>query len=239
MANILSTALSGLNASRHRMLTAANNLSNLNTPGYQSQRTNTSTGPNGNSAVTDSISVSSNEGSLTPTDNPLDMAINGQGFFQVSDGAGNNFFTRAGNFSVGQDGTLVNSQGLTLQTGINIPQEAQNIQVGNDGTVSAQMPDGTTANLGQIELANFSNPQGLSRQGGNLQTQTGASGAPQLGLPGTGGRGFIQSGFLEGSNVDIAQEAINLVHEESMTEANAAVVKTADEMQKTAIDLMA
>ncbi len=239
MADILATALSGLNASKNRTLTAANNLSNANTSGFRSQRTSISTGVDGQGAVTDSVSTDRKQGSLIPTGNAFDLAIVGAGHFQVAEANGNMAYTRAGNFTPGPDGTLVNSSGLTLQPQVTVPDNATSVNIAEDGTVTAQLADGTSADLGQIQTADFSNPDGLSRDGGNLLSQTGASGAPQVGFPGTGGRGVIQSGFLESSNVDIVRESINLLNEENMTKANAAVVKTADYMTKSAIDLMA
>jgi len=239
MMDILSVALSGLNASRNRALVAANNLANLNTPGYRAQEADTFTGSGGSEAVTGGVSSLDTMGPLIPTDNPLDLAIGGAGFFPITNGNGNAAYTRDGAFTVGANGTLVNSQGLELQPPITVPAGATNVSVGNDGTVSAQLPNGGAANLGQIQLATFSNPSGLNRDGGNLLTPSGSSGIAQPRAPGTGGRGFIQSGFLEGSNVDIAQQAINLGLEENVTKANVAVAKTADEMMKTILDIKA
>ena len=239
MMDILSTALSGLNASRMRVQTAANNVANVNTPGFRAQRAHTRSGPSGQSAVVPGISTLTEPGALKPTGNPLDLAISGPGFFQAVDGDGNTFYSRDGAFSRSPDGVLVNSQGLVLQPPAAIPPGTVGVTVGSDGTISAQMPDGENVNAGQIEIAQFSNPQGLAREGGNLLTQTGASGISQAGAPGTGGRGILISGFLETSNVDIPREMIALQNEESLFRANAAVVKTADEMNKTALDLLA
>jgi len=239
MADIFSIALTGLNASRNRMLTAANNLANLNTPGYKAQRADSAALPGGNGAATDSVTFSPQTGALVPTNDPLDLAIAGDGYFQVADGAGGMAYTRDGSFRPDANGNLVNSQGMTLSPAITIPANAASVSIGEDGTVTANMADGTTANLGQIQVTRFNNPGGLSRQGGNLLTSTAAAGAPQTGAPGTGGRGAILSGYLESSNVDIAEEAIALLNEENMTKANAAVVKTGDEMQKTLLDIKA
>jgi flagellar basal-body rod protein FlgG len=234
----LAIGLSGLTASRLRGLTSANNLANLNTPGYKEQRANSGSLSNGAGATINSISKTSTNGALIPTGNPLDLAIIGDGHFQVTDVEGNNAFTRDGSFSLNADGQMVNSQGLTLDPGITIPQDAQNVTIASDGAVSAQV-NGETVELGNIQIASFSNPQGLSNGGGNLQSQTGSSGIPQMGLPGTEGRGYIQSGFIEGSNVDIARQAIALREEENAFKANAAVIRTADDMTREAIDLIA
>ncbi|MEW6237505.1 MAG: flagellar hook basal-body protein [Candidatus Omnitrophota bacterium] len=239
MADIFSIALSGLNASRNRMLTAANNLANLNTPGYKAQRADSAALPGGNGAATDSVSFSPQAGALVPTGDPLDLAIAGEGYFQVADGTGGVAYARDGSFRPDSNGTLVNSQGMPLSPAITVPPNAARVSIGEDGTVTANMADGTTANLGQIQLTRFNNPGGLSRQGGNLLTPTPAAGTPQSGAPGTAGRGAILSGYLESSNVNIAEEVITLLNEENMTKANAAVVRTADAMQKTLLDVKA
>ncbi len=238
MADIFSTALNGLNASHLRAATAANNLANMNTPGYRAQRANTSDVPGGGAAAT-SVSARSTQGALKPTGTPLDLAIEGNGFFQVVDNQGNPGFTRDGSFRPDENGHLVNSHGFRLDPNIQVPQNATEVSVGPEGNVSARLAEGTNVNAGQIELAQFSNPDGLSREGGNLLTQTGASGIPQVDNPGQNGLGTIQSGFLEMSNVDIAEEAVNLRLEENMTKANAAVVRTADEMTKSVLDIKA
>lgn len=242
MSDILSIGLSGLTASRLRALTSANNLANLNTPGYKAQSADTSSLTGGNGAVTDSFSTSTTMGSLIPTGNPLDLAIVGNGYFQVADNQGNNYYTRDGSFSRNENGQMVNSQGFSLSPEIAIPQNAESVTVGMDGAVTAQVGGqqvgGQTVELGNIQLAQFSNPGGLSRTGGNNLAQTGSSGVAQMGIPGTGGLGTIQSGFVEGSNVDIAREAIALRMEESAFKANAAVIRTADEMQREALDLL-
>ncbi len=233
----LSIGLSGLTTSRLRGLTAANNLANLNTTGYREQRANSASLSNGAGAVINSISKTSTNGPLIPTDNPLDLSIIGDGYFQLTDAQGNNSYTRDGSFSLNSDGQLVNSRGLAINPGIAIPPDAQNISIASDGTVSAQV-NGETIQLGGIQIASFSNPQGLSRDGGNSLSQTGASGIAQTGIPGTEGRGYIQTGFIEGSNVDIARQAIALREEENAFKANATIIRTADEMKKEVIDLI-
>lgn len=237
MVDIFSTALSGLNASQNRASTSASNLANLNTPGYRAQRAHTAIGPNGVGAITDSTQISNAATSLRPTGNPLDLAIQGPGYFQLNDGAGNAYYTRDGSFSVGPEGTLVNSQGLAVAPGLNIPAGAESVTIGQDGTVSAQI-NGQGQVLGRLQLANFNNPGGLAPQGGNLAQPTPAAGAPMAGPAGEGGRGFVISGFLEGSNVDLIDEIVNQIVEPQIYRANAAVVRTADEMQRETIDLI-
>jgi len=237
MSDLLSIGLSGLTSSRIRALSSANNLANVNTTGFRSQRANTAS-VNGGGAQVSSTSANPSGGALRQTGNPTDLAIGGSGFFEVADGEGNTTFSRDGAFRVGADGTLVNSQGLELQPPVNIPAEANSITVGEDGTVNAGFADGTTQELGQIQLADFSNPQGLAAQGGNQFAQTGASGIAQRSAPGQNGTGRVLSGFLETSNVDIAREMINLGTEQNLTQANAAVIRTADQMQKSVIDIL-
>lgn len=235
MVDIMATGLSGLNTSQRRALTHANNLSNINTAGYRAQRANTATLPGGGSKV-DSVTTSTELGRLRQTGNTTDLAIVGQGYFQVADADGNSFYTRDGNFTQDAEGRLVSNEGLVLQPEIQIPQNADNLNIAEDGTVSARI-DGQTEELGQIELSNFSNEQGLTREGGNLLLPSGASGIPQTGMPGTEGRGYVMSGYVEGSNVDIAREMVGLREEEANYKANAAVIRTADEMQQEILDL--
>jgi flagellar basal-body rod protein FlgG len=229
--DILATGLSGLNASRHRALTNANNIANMNTPGFKAQRVDSATGPQGRSVQTDRVSINQELGSLIPTQNPMDLAISGKGYFQVADQDGNLFYTRDGSFRQDSQGRLATSQGLVVQPETVIPQGAENVRISSEGIVSARL-NGETKELGQVELSNFSNEQGLAREGNNLLLPSGASGIPQAGRPGVEGRGYLISGFLEGSNVDIAREMINLRTEENITKANAAVIKTAAEMQE-------
>lgn len=231
MIDALSAGLSGLTASKQRALANANNIANWLTPGYKTEETDTLAGPSGMGTRVDSVSLSSTMGNLVQTGNPTDLAIVGNGYFPLSGQNGVTNFTRDGSFGLDSQGRLVNSQGMVLQPQIQVPQNAENLQISNEGAVSAQV-NGSTVQLGQIQLANFSNPGGLSRDGGNVLSATGASGMPQVGTPGSGGRGYVMSGYLEGSNVDIAQEMIGLTQEEIIIKANIAVIKTADEMQK-------
>jgi flagellar basal-body rod protein FlgG len=208
----------------------------MNTPGYRAQRANSATGAQGQGTKVDSVSTSFNMGSLQPTGNPTDLAIAGNGYFPVTGPNGETAYTRDGGFSMDAEGRLVNSQGMPLQPEINVPANAQDVQISEEGMVTANV-GGETQELGQIELASFSNEEGLLRQGGNTLAATGASGMPQMGAPGQNGTGYIVSGYLEGSNVDIANEMLSLRQEENVTKANVAVVKTADEMQKELLDM--
>lgn len=232
-----SIGLSGLNSSRLRQLVSANNLANLNTPGYRAVRAETATGPGERGAQVVATVRDLTEGAIRITDNPLDLTIAGNGFFEVTDGAGNTAYTRNGAFSLDANGNLVDNTGRLVSPGIQIPPEATNVQVGMDGTVTAQV-GGATAELGQIEVSLFSNPAGLEAQGNSIFTTTGASGIPQPGIPGEGGRGTIRSGMLEMSNVILSEEIVNQLMEEKMFSANAVVIRTADEMAKESINLI-
>lgn len=146
----------------------------------------------------------------------MDVAISGDGFFTVADGEGNQFYTRAGNFTLNANGDLVlpTSNGLlSVQPPINIPNGAQNISIGSEGTVTAQLPgqDGPAV-LGQLQAVRFINPEGLAQLGDNLLGETGASGPPQVGNFGTNGFGVAVQGFLEGSNVEAIDEIIELIN---------------------------
>src|ERR1700723_2733592 len=175
------------------------------------------------------------QGNFDFTGNPLDLAIQGGGFFQVLLPNGEIGYTRAGNFSVDNVGNVVTSDGNPLQPGITIPPNALAITVGNDGTVSVTIPgQQTPAQVGSIQLATFQNPGGLNSVGGSLFTATGSSGDPLIGTPGGAeGIGTIQQGAVEESNVNVVTEFINLILAQRSYEASSRVVKAADEMFQT------
>ena len=171
------------------------------------------------------------EGNVETTDNSLDVAIMGQGFFQVQKANGDIAYTRDGNFQVNADGVLTNAQGLPLQPEIDIPSGATSITIGTDGTVTAILPGDTDASeLGQLTLVNFANPAGLSAEGDNLYLETSASGQPTEGIPGEDGLGTLQAGALEGSNVDIVNEMVAMITVQRAYEMNAKMVSAADDM---------
>ena len=172
------------------------------------------------------------QGSLQETDNPLDIAIQGDGFFQVTLPDGTTSYTRDGSFKRDANGSMVTSDGYFVQPQITIPQNATSVQVGPDGTVTAVIP-GTAQpqQLGQIQLARFVNPAGLSPIGGqNLYTATAASGAPIVSQPGLNGAGSLQGGYLENSNVQIVNEIVNMIVAQRAYEANSKAISTSDEM---------
>jgi flagellar basal-body rod protein FlgG len=183
-------------------------------------------------ARTASNEISFAQGDFSATNNPLDMVIQGRGFFQVRRADGSLAYTRAGQFQLNKDGQVVTSNGDTLEPAITIPAQAQAVTVATDGTVSFTQPGQTASQqAGQIQLANFANPAGLNSLGQNLFTPTDASGDPTVGLPGgQEGSGTLLQGYVEGSNVSVVQEFVNLIVSQRAYEANSKVVKAADEM---------
>jgi flagellar basal-body rod protein FlgG len=181
------------------------------------------------------------QGSFSETDNPLDVAIQGRGFFQVLATERTVGYTRDGEFQLDKNGNVVTASGNPLQPQITIPADAQSITIAGDGTVSYTQPNQTTAQVaGQIQLANFQNPAGLSTIGGNLYTPTQASGDRDvLGNPGGAeGLGALQQGYTEQSNVSVVQEMVNLIVSQRAYEANSKVVTAANEMYQEANGLV-
>jgi flagellar basal-body rod protein FlgG len=172
------------------------------------------------------------QGNFETTNNPLDLVIQGRGFFQVRRPSGDLAYTRAGTFHLDRDGNVVTADGDALEPQLTIPPDAQSITIAPDGTVSYTQPGQTAAQLGgQIQLANFTNPAGLNSIGHNLYLPTDASGDPTVGNPGgQEGIGTLQQGFIEGSNVSVVEEFINLIVSQRAYEANSKVVKAADDM---------
>jgi flagellar basal-body rod protein FlgG len=172
------------------------------------------------------------QGQFSQTDNPLDLVIQGKGFFQVRRPSGELAYTRAGAFHVDRDGNMVTSDGNPIEPQITIPPSAQAISIAQDGTVSYTLPGQTAAQqAGQIQLANFQNPAGLNSLGGSLYTPTDASGDASVGTPGgQEGLGSVLQGYTEGSNVSVVEEFINLIVAQRGYEANSKVVKAADDM---------
>lgn len=233
--NSLFSALSGLRTSARKLQTSANNLANLQTPGFKKSRTEVGEVSSGGVRVT-GVTRSSNPGSLIPTSNPLDLAVNGNGFFQVDLGNGGTGFTRAGSFKIDGTGQITTSSGNPLVPPVTIPGGATNVSIDSSGQVSA-LVDGASVTVGQIELAQFNNPGGLTAQGGNLFSESAASGNPVSGTPGSGSRGTVISGFLESSNVDIVEEVVGQIITKAAFKANANVIRTADELIGTILDI--
>jgi flagellar basal-body rod protein FlgG len=249
----LHVARTGLDAQQERMQVIANNIANVNTTGFKRDRANFETlayqymtAPGATSAGDDKYtqgmalgggvkmagtSRSDTQGSINQTGNSLDIAIQGNGFFQIQQPDGTVAYTRDGDFSLSAEGQVVTSDGRPLLPNIQIPDGATNITIGADGTVSATTAGSTAATqLGKIQLASFVNPTGLKSIGNNLLTETDSSGTPQLGDAGTDGRGTIQQGALEASNVNVVEELVDMIETQRAYEVNSKMIKATDEM---------
>ena len=170
-------------------------------------------------------------GNLQVTDQPLDMAINGRGFFEILQPNGNIAYTRNGEFHLSADGEIVNADGLFLQPSISIPEGAQSITIGQDGTVSVLLPgDVSPTEVGSVQLTDFINPAGLQAAGANLFLETVASGPAQQGTPSLNGFGSILQGSIENSNVNIVEELVNMITTQRTYEVNSKVLQTTDQM---------
>lgn len=243
----------GLSAQDTQLTTVANNLANVGTVGfkrdravfedllYQIQRqpgaqsTEETQLPSGLQLGTGVRVVGTQkqftEGSLQITENALDVAVDGRGFLQILQPDGTIAYTRNGQLHLNSDGQMVNASGLLLQPVITVPQDAQTVTIGTDGTVSAVIPGNPQPQeLGNIQLVDFVNPGGLQATGGNLFLETASSGNPILGTPGQDGLGELQQGTLENSNVDIVEEMVNMITTQRAYEMNSKVVSTADQM---------
>jgi flagellar basal-body rod protein FlgG len=172
------------------------------------------------------------QGDFNQTNGPLDLAIQGAGFFQISRPDGTIAYTRAGNFHPNNQGTIVTTNGDTVIPAITVPSNATNITISQYGVVTATLPGQTNpAQLGTLQLATFANPAGLSSVGGNLLEQTASSGNPITDTPGgTSGMGTLQQGYLENSNVDVVAEFVQMILAQRAYESNSKVIHVADDM---------
>ncbi|MCS7228987.1 MAG: flagellar basal-body rod protein FlgG [Candidatus Kryptonium sp.] len=178
------------------------------------------------------------QGDLQPTNNPLDIAINGEGFFQVRKTDGTIAYTRDGSFKLSRDGRLVNSSGYVLEPEIIIPETAVAISISRDGIVEVLNAGETEPiEIGRIELVRFVNPAGLRSIGNNLYVETQASGQPIFGTPGSESFGELMQGYLEASNVDIVEEMVNMIIAQRAYEINSKTIKTVEEMLQMANNL--
>ncbi|MGQ9659962.1 MAG: flagellar basal-body rod protein FlgG [Thermochromatium sp.] len=246
-------AKTGLDAQQTRMSVVANNLANVNTTGFKkgravfedliyhscrpagAQATQETQLPSGLTVGTGVRTVATQtlfaQGNFVQTGNTLDIAIQGQGFFQILMPGGEIGYTRAGNFQLNANGEIVMSNGYALQPGLVVPENAESISIGKDGTVTVKLPDQVDAvELGQIQLANFVNPAGLQPVGENLFRETTASGAPQQSNPGENGFGTLAQGSLETSNVNMAEELVNMIETQRAYEVNSKAIAAADGM---------
>ncbi len=252
MVRSLWTAATGMKAQQLRMDVLSNNIANVNTTGFKKSRPDfqdllyQSIRGDGASATssqqfptsmqiglgTKNVAIQKNfsQGDFKETGNPLDMVIEGPGFFQVLQPNGTIAYTRAGTFKLDSTGNIVTSNGYLMEPAIAIPAGTVGITVGSDGTVSVEDAFQTSTQVGNINLANFVNPAGLKSVGKNLYLQTQSSGVPTLDVPGENGAGTMSQGFLEMSNVEIVEEMVNMIVAQRAYETNAKSIQTVDSM---------
>jgi flagellar basal-body rod protein FlgG len=253
----LHVARTGLDAQNTRMQVIANNLANVNTTGFKRDRASFETlayqamvTPGAPSSGQNRYAIGLNvgtgvqmtgtaridtQGTLTTTGNGLDLAIEGAGYFQIAMPDGRIGYTRAGDFNLSAEGTIVTADGMPVQPQIQIPDGATGISIGADGTVSAQVAGAAEpTEVGKIETARFANSAGLQSIGNNLLVETAASGAPQVGAAGEEGRGSLRSGSLEGSNVNVVEELVDMIETQRAYEVNSKMIQAADEMMRNA-----
>ncbi|UVL00085.1 flagellar basal-body rod protein FlgG [Pseudomonas sp. B21-048] len=246
-------AKTGLSAQDTNLTTISNNLANVSTTGFKrdraefqdllyqikrqpgAQSTQDSELPSGLQVGTGVRIVGTQKnftaGSLQTTEQPLDMAIDGRGFFQILQPDGTTSYTRDGTFHLDSNGQIVNASGFALEPAIVIPNNAQTFTVGRDGTVSITVPGNPAAQvIGNLQTADFINPAGLQAVGNNLFLETAASGAPQVGTPGLAGFGTTLQNTLETSNVSTVEEMVNMITTQRAYEMNSKVISTADQM---------
>lgn len=261
MLRAFSTAATGMTAQQLIVDTIANNLANLNTRGFKRSQVDfqdlmyvkltepgqeiasgvvSPTGFEIGSGVRPASTLKVfTQGEPDNTSRALDLAIQGDGFFQVTIPAGGVRYTRDGSFRLNASGNLVTSSGNALEPAISIPTDWRSISIGKDGTVSVVTGSSNTpTTVGTITLVRFANPSGLSSEGGNLLAETPASGTGTTGTPGTVGLGEIQQGFLEGSNVQMVTELVNLIKAQRAYEINSRAIRAGDEMLTTATRLI-
>ncbi|MEP6655065.1 MAG: flagellar basal-body rod protein FlgG [Myxococcales bacterium] len=253
MLRSLYTAATGMEAQQLKMDVIANNLANSSTTGFKRVRAEfqdllsetlvqaTAAGPQGGGqpaplqvglgVKTGSTTRSMGQGDMQNTQNPLDLAIEGGGFFRVQRAGGEVAFTRAGNLRVDETGRLVTQHGEIIEPGITVPPETTNIIIRPDGTVLAQLPNKTDpTELGRLQLTIFTNPSALEAIGHNLFQPTGASGQELQVRPGEQGAGQVSQGFLEGANVKAVEEMIDMISTQRSYEMSSKVIQTADQM---------
>ncbi|MFZ5746638.1 MAG: flagellar basal-body rod protein FlgG [Pseudomonadota bacterium] len=256
----LSIASTGMLAQQTNVDVISNNIANMNTTGFKRQRAEfqdllyqqqtrpgaataeESRAPSGiqigSGVKTGSIYRVLQQGSLTQTENPLDVAIQGRGYFQITLPTGETAYTRDGSFQISDQGELVTADGFAVQPGITIPAEAIDVSISKTGQVQIKVAgDPQPQTVGQLEVATFLNESGLEAQGSNLFLETAASGQPNVGTPGDTGFGTVQQGFVEASNVNPVAEITALISAQRAYEMNSRVVKTADEMLATTSQL--
>ncbi|PMS30807.1 flagellar basal-body rod protein FlgG [Trinickia symbiotica] len=249
-------AATGMNAQQAQMDVISNNLSNVSTNGFKGSRavfqdliyqtlrqpgansTQQTELPSGSQVGTGVEQVATErlytQGNLQQTGNSTDVAINGNGFFQVQMPDGTTAYTRDGGFQKNAQGQLVTASGYQLIPAITIPNNATSLTIGTDGVVSITVAGSTnTQNIGTLQLATFINPAGLESKGQNLFSETASSGTPNVTTPGLNGAGMVQQGYLEASNVNVVQELVNMIETQRAYEINSKAVQTSDQMLQT------
>ena len=255
------TSTTGMSAQNLNMDVIANNLANVSTTGFKKSRADfqdllyqimkvpgspTSADTRSPTGIQVGLGVKPaavtkvfTEGDIVQTENPLDVAIEGSGFFQVEMPDGNTAFTRAGNLKLDGDGRLTTSDGFPIQPEIVIPEDAREITISQTGLVSALVGDDTTSTeLGNIDLADFVNEAGLVAIGRTLFRETDSSGAAALGTPGSDGYGTLLQGYVENSNVNLVEEMAHMITTQRAFEINSNVVSTSDEMMQTTTNMV-
>lgn len=253
MMRSLWTSKTGMEAQQNQLDAISHNLANVSTNGYKkskvvfedlmyqnlrqagsnsSEQTTLPTGYQvglGARAVASSRSFS--QGNLQQSSNSLDMAVKGNGFFEIQMPDGTSAYTRDGSFQLSSQGQLVTNNGYLVQPGITVPANATAVSVGKDGTVTASIPgQATPQTIGQLQLTTFINPAGLDPKGENLYAETEASGQPNNGTPGNNGVGTIEQGFVETSNVNVVEELIGMIQTQRAYEMNSKAIQTSDQM---------
>lgn len=248
-------AKTGLDAQQTKMSNISNNLANVGTTGYKrsravfedliyqnirqvgAQSSQDTQLPSGLQLGTGVRTVASEkiftQGNLLQTENPLDIAIQGRGFFEILLPDGTQAFTRDGSFQVDNQGQMVNSSGYVLQPAITIPENALSVNIGNDGTVSVRVPGSSAVTqVGSIQLSDFVNPAGLQAIGQNLYLESNASGSPQAGTPSLNGLGTLSQGYVESANVNVVEELVNMIETQRAYEMNSRAISTTDQMMQ-------
>jgi flagellar basal-body rod protein FlgG len=261
MLSSLWIAKTGLDAQQTRMDVISNNLANANTTGFKSSRasfqdliyqnkgqpggqtTEQTQSPSGLMLGTGVRVVGTeklfSQGNISQTGNPLDVAIQGNGFLQVSMPDGTIAYTRDGSLHTDPNGQVVTADGYALEPAITLPPNVKSITIGTDGTVSATTASSAASvQVGTLQLADFVNPAGLQPQGDNLYLETGSSGTPQTGQPGLNGMGTLQQGSLESSNVNVVEQMVNMIETQRTYEMNSKAISSTDQMLQTLTDKM-
>jgi flagellar basal-body rod protein FlgG len=253
MINSLWISKTGMEAQQMQLDVISNNLANASTNGFKranavfedlmyqnlrqagsssSEQSQLPTGLQvGLGVRTVATSRSFSQGSLQQSGNKLDVAIQGNGFFQVTMPDGTTSYTRDGSFQVDSQGRLVTASGLPISNGVTVPANATGVAISGDGTVTAQIPGTTTPqSIGTIALASFVNPAGLDPKGQNLYAESVASGQPNTGTPGANGLGTLMQGYVETSNVNVVQELVTMIQTQRAYEMNSKAIQTSDQM---------